>query len=157
MSDNRGIPLIRLGGNLIVSVQVELHDEVVERLIADVTRSIETTPVSGLIIDFSGADLLDSHLTRRLSDLAVTARIMGVETIVCGLRPALVITLVEMGLTVPGVATALSLERALEQLLQGRHAARLASEEALFGPAGDMHEGPGAPTHGERSLHGNGQ
>lgn len=116
MDDERSIPLISLHGNLIVSVQFELSDGVMERLIADVTRTIEETTVTGLILDFSGAELLDSHVTRRLRDLAVTARVMGVHTVICGLRRAVVITLVEMGLSLSGVTTALNLERALEVL-----------------------------------------
>jgi rsbT antagonist protein RsbS len=146
LNDRRVIPLIRLFDNLIVSVQVDLSDELVERLVHDVTTAIEDTPVSGLILDFSGADLLDSHLTRRLRDLAVTARLMGVETILCGLRPNLVITLVEMGLTVPGIATALNLERALEALMLRRYVARLAWDDTIPAPIAspDSERRPGA-------------
>ena len=130
MDNDRPIPLISLYGNLIVSVQIELSDPIVERLITDVTKKIEDTPVTGLILDFSGADLIDSHMTRRLRDLAVTARLMGVETVVCGMRRAVVITLVEMGLTLSGVMTALNLERALEVLDRKRQEALLASAGA---------------------------
>lgn len=118
MDEGRSIPLIRLAGNLIVSVQIELSDAIFERLISDVTRKIEETTIKGLILDFSGTDVIDSHITRRLRDLAVTARFMGVHTVICGLRRAVVITLVEMGLSLSGVATALNLERALEVLEQ---------------------------------------
>ncbi|HZF52452.1 MAG TPA: STAS domain-containing protein [Polyangiaceae bacterium] len=129
MDDERSIPLISLRGNLIVSVQFELSDQIMERLISDVTRRIEETTVTGLILDFSGADLLDSHVTRRLRDLAVTARVMGVHTVVCGLRRAVVITLVEMGLSLSGVTTALNLERALEVLDR-------MNEQSRFSPSG---------------------
>lgn len=122
MDDERAIPLISFQGNLIVSIQFELSDPIMERLIIDVTRRIEETQVTGLILDFSGADLMDSHVTRRLRDLAVTARVMGVHTVVCGLRRAVVITLVEMGLSLGGVATALNLERALELLARNNTA-----------------------------------
>jgi rsbT antagonist protein RsbS len=122
VDEERAIPLISLHGNLIVTVQFELSDRVMERLIQDVTRRIEETPVAGLIMDFSGAELLDSHVTRRLRDLAVTARVMGVHTVVCGLRRAVVITLVEMGLSLSGVTTALNLERALEVLARKQDA-----------------------------------
>jgi rsbT antagonist protein RsbS len=124
VDEERAIPLISLHGNLIVSVQFELSDRVMERLIQDVTRRIEETQVAGLIMDFSGAELLDSHVTRRLRDLAVTARVMGVRTVVCGLRRAVVITLVEMGLSLSGVPTALNLERALEVLARKPDAPR---------------------------------
>jgi rsbT antagonist protein RsbS len=111
------IPLIRLFDNLIVSVQVALSDEIVERLMTQITDAIERTNVSGLILDFSGADVMDSHITRRVHDIAVTARLMGVDTVVCGLRASIVITFTEMGLSLTGVTTALNLERALEHLV----------------------------------------
>lgn len=117
MSEAHHIPLIRLFDNLIVSVQVALSDETIERLTGQVTDAIERTPVSGLVLDFSGADVMDSHITRRVRDLAVTAGLMGVRTVVCGLRASVVVTLVEMGLGIPGVRTALNLERALELLV----------------------------------------
>ena len=131
MDEVRSIPLIRLFDNLIVSVQVALSDALLERLVEDITRTIEETPVSGLVLDFSGADVIDSHVTRRIRDLAVTARIMGVDTVVCGLRRAVVISLVEMGLGTPGVATALNLERALELLVEHRHRRRAALAEGV--------------------------
>ena len=117
MSESHHIPLIRLFGNLIVSIQVALSDDTIERLTGQVTDAIERTQVSGLILDFSGADVMDSHITRRVRDLAVTAGLMGVRTVVCGLRASIVVTLVEMGLGIPGVRTALNLERALELLV----------------------------------------
>lgn len=117
MSDAHSIPLIRLFDNLIVSIQVELSDAIVERLMEQITMAIESTTVSGLIIDFSGAYIMDSHITRRVYDIAMSARIMGVDTVVCGLRASVVITLTEMGLTLPGVSSALNLERALELLV----------------------------------------
>lgn len=117
MSEGHHIPLIRLFDNLIVSVQVALSDDTIERLTEHVTNAIEHSHVSGLILDFSGADVMDSHITRRVRDLAVTAGIMGVRTVVCGLRASVVVTLVEMGLGIPGVRTALNLERALELLV----------------------------------------
>lgn len=117
MAEAHSIPLIRLFDNLIVSIQVELSDEIVERLMSQITGAIESTTVSGLILDFSGAEIMDSHITRRVHDVAVTARIMGVDTVVCGLKASIVITLAEMGLSLPGVATTLNLERALELLV----------------------------------------
>lgn len=137
MDEERSIPLISLAGNLIVSVQVELSDTLIERLIADVTQRIEETPVRGLILDFSGADLIDSHVTRRLRDLAVTAGFMGVDTVVCGLRRAVVVTLVEMGLSLSGVTTALNLERALELLVERRSRPRLLKTTGLRAAGSD--------------------
>lgn len=113
------IPLIRFYGNLIVSVQVSLSDRIVEQLRSDVTRAVEEGGVAGIIVDFSGVDMMDSYITRCVRDLALTARLMGVNTVVCGLRRAVVITLVDMGLGIPGIAFALNLERALERLVLG--------------------------------------
>lgn len=124
MNDVPAIPLIRLFDNLVVSVQVALSDAMIERLVDDVTSTIERTSVSGLILDFSGADVLDSHVTRRIRDLAVTARFMGVHTVLCGLRRSVVIALVEMGLGTAGIQTTLNLERALELLMARRLAPR---------------------------------
>lgn len=117
MNEAHSIPLIRLFDNLIVSIQVELSDDIVERLMSQITAAIERTSVSGLILDFSGAEIMDSHITRRVHDIAMTARLMGVDTVVCGLKASIVITLTEMGLGLPGVASALNLERALELLV----------------------------------------
>lgn len=118
MREEHPIPLIRLYKNLIVSIQVSLSDALVARLTEDVTRAIEESEVAGLIIDLSGVDMMDSHITRCLRDLAVVAKLMGVDTVMCGLRPSVVITLVEMGLYVPGVTSTLNLERALELLMR---------------------------------------
>jgi rsbT antagonist protein RsbS len=136
VSDVHHIPLIRLFDNLIVSIQVALSDETIERLMDQITLAIERTSVSGLVLDFSGADVMDSHITRRVRDLAVTAGLMGVRTVVCGLRASIVVTLVEMGLAIPGVRTALNLERALELLLTSEGAGFGAPEEARAEPPG---------------------
>lgn len=117
MMGPRSIPLIPLYGNLIVSIQVALTDTMIEQLIGDITEEIEQTQVTGLILDLSGVDMLDSHLTYRLRTLAIAARLMGVDTVVCGMRPAVVMTIVEMGLDLIGVTNALNLERALELLI----------------------------------------
>src|SRR5262245_30580646 len=114
------IPLIRLFGNLIIPVQVSLSDRVIEQLREDVTGAIEDGGVSGLIIDLSGVDVMDSYITRSIRDLALMARLMGVDTVVCGMRRQVVMTLVEMGMAIPGITTALNLERALEQMVFGK-------------------------------------
>ncbi|WP_235880427.1 STAS domain-containing protein [Polyangium aurulentum] len=138
---NGHIPLIRLHGNLIVSIQVSLTDGLVAALQDDVTRAIAESDVAGLIIDLSGVDLMDSYISRAVRDLALTARLMGVDTVVCGMRPAVVMTLVEMGLDVPGVTAALHLEHALEILRE--HASW--AEIALLAPRGG---GPSAGLRG---------
>jgi rsbT antagonist protein RsbS len=112
------IPVIGLYGNLIVPIQGAISDDVMAALQHDVMHRIEEGDVRGLVVDVSGVEVLDSYLTRNLRDLAVTARLMGVAAVVSGLRPAVAITLVEMGLEIPGVHTALNLERALETLYE---------------------------------------
>lgn len=119
MDEFHRIPLIRLFGNLIVPIQVSLTDAIVHQLRDDVTRAIEQESISGLIIDLSGVDMMDSYITRSIRDLAMMARIMGVETVVCGMRRTIVVTLVEMGLNLTGVTLALNLERAVERLVLG--------------------------------------
>lgn len=151
MAEVHSIPLIRLFDNLIVSIQVELSDAIIERLMAQITAKIESTNVSGLILDFSGAYMMDSHITRRVHDIAMTARIMGVDTVVCGLRAAVVITLTEMGLSMPGVVTALNLERALELLVFKNLSDRRAPSQALAGE-GERTDAPG-PERETPGLH----
>ncbi len=119
MQDAR-IPIIGLYANLIVPIQGAIADDVMVQLQEDVTRRIEGGRVRGLVIDVSGIEILDSYLTRNLRDLALTARLMGVSAVVSGLRPAVAITLIEMGLEIPGVHTTLNLERALEVLQEAQ-------------------------------------
>lgn len=116
MMETQRIPIVRLQGKLIVSIQTALSDTVVDRLQQDVAAACERGDARGLVVDVSGVDILDSYITRSLRDLAVMARLMGVETVVCGLRPAVAMTLVEMGMELPGVRTALNLDRALALL-----------------------------------------
>jgi rsbT antagonist protein RsbS len=112
------LPVASLAGNLIVSIQGGLSDGQVAQLEQDVTRAVEDRAPHGLIIDLSGVDILDSYLTRAIRDLALVARMMGVRAAVCGMRPAVAITLVEMGLEIPGVVSALNLDRAVEALAE---------------------------------------
>jgi rsbT antagonist protein RsbS len=114
------IPIIGLYDDLIVPIQGAIADDVMVTLQDDVTRRIQDGNVRGLVVDVSGVETLDSFLTRNLRDLALSARLMGVTAVVSGLRPAVAITLVEMGLEIPGVHTALNLERALELLQAAR-------------------------------------
>jgi rsbT antagonist protein RsbS len=127
------IPIINLYSNLIVPIQGAIGDNAMAQLTDDVTRRIERDSALGLVIDVSGVALMDSFITRNIRDLALTARLMGVDTVVSGLQPAVAITLVEMGLEIQGLQTALNLERALEHLAQTREL-----ENAVFG--GDVHD-----------------
>jgi rsbT antagonist protein RsbS len=110
------IPIIDLYSNLVVPIQGAIDDDAMARLQEDVTQRIQADGARGLVIDVSGVEFLDSFMTKNLRDLALTARLMGVSAVVSGLRPAVAITLIEMGLEIPGVKTTLNLERALEAL-----------------------------------------
>jgi rsbT antagonist protein RsbS len=145
VTDAPTIPLIRLFDYL--SIQVALSDDMIEQLTLNITDAIERSSVSGLILDFSGTDVVDSHISRRIRDLAVTARLMGVYTVVCGLRAPVVITLVEMGLGIPGVRSTLNLERALELLL-----ARDRADEVRTYPPDLQAPGPVGRLDGEQDV-----
>jgi rsbT antagonist protein RsbS len=112
------VPIIRLYSNLVVPVQGSIGDDAMAQLTIDVTKRIDDDGAKGLVVDVSGVALMDSFITRNIRDLALVARLMGVPTIVSGLQPAVAITLVEMGLQIQGLETALNLERALERLAE---------------------------------------
>ncbi|MEU2335470.1 STAS domain-containing protein [Streptomyces sp. NPDC006654] len=113
------VPVLALGDILLVSLQGELHDSVAEQLQQDITERIAGSEASGVVIDVSGVEIVDSFLGRVIAEIAANARLLAVRTVVCGMRPAVAITLVELGLTLPGLVTALDVERALELLRQG--------------------------------------
>ncbi|CAL9366486.1 STAS domain-containing protein [Streptomyces sp. enrichment culture] len=110
------VPVLALGDVLLVTLQGELHDGMAEQLQQDIAQHIARSTVSGVVIDISGVDIVDSFLGRVLSDIAAGARLMAVRTVLAGMRPAVAITMVELGLTLPGLVTALDTERALDML-----------------------------------------
>ncbi len=110
------IPIIQLRDTLIVSIQVALTDRQISSLKEDITAAIEAHAPRGLVIDISGVDILDSFISRTLRDIGLIARIMGVRAVISGLNPMMAMTLVEMGLGLEGLATALNLDMALEIL-----------------------------------------
>ena len=125
------IPIISLHGNLIAPIQGAIADDVMTQLQADVSTRIDTGGARGLIIDVSGVELMDSFMTKNIRDLALTARLMGVHTVVSGLQPAVAITLVEMGLEIHGLTTTLNLERALVHLEEVQRAEEQIGAEDL--------------------------
>lgn len=116
MTETARIPIIKLHGDLIVSIQVALSDLMVQRLKDDVTREIENERPTGMAIDISGIDLMDSYISRAIRDLCIMAGLMGVRTVICGMDPMIAVTLIEMGMGLEGVETRQDLESALDWL-----------------------------------------
>lgn len=112
----RSIPIIELYGNLIVSIQIELSDKLVLELKDNIAIEVRKRDVRGLIIEVSGVDIFDSFIARSIRDIAQIVRLMGVRTVLAGLDPGMAVTLVEMGMTMTGVQTALNLEDAIALL-----------------------------------------
>lgn len=110
------IPILRMGRTLLVTVQVDMHDQLAVRLLDDLTAMITRTHAHGVLIDISALDMVDSFIGRMLADVAATSRILDAQTVVVGMQPAVAITLVELGMALPGVRTALDVERGMEML-----------------------------------------
>jgi rsbT antagonist protein RsbS len=110
------IPILRMGKILLVTIQVDMHDQLAVRLLDDLTTMVTTTKAQGVVIDISALDMVDSFIGRMLADVAATSRILDAQTVVVGMQPAVAITLVELGMSLPGVRTALDVERGMELL-----------------------------------------
>jgi rsbT antagonist protein RsbS len=111
-----------MGEFLLVTIQVDMHDQLALRLQDDLTRSIEKKGAKGVLIDISALEMVDSFIGRMISDISEMARILDAKTVLVGMQPAVAITLVELGLSLPGVATALNVERGmllLRRMLNG--------------------------------------
>ena len=108
------IPILKLGDCLIVSIQVDMHDRLAMTLQDDLTERIVATRARGVLIDISALEIVDSFIGRMLGTIASVARVLDAVTIVVGMRPAVAITLVELGLALPGVRTALNVEKGME-------------------------------------------
>jgi rsbT antagonist protein RsbS len=107
------IPILKLGSTLLTTIQVELHDTLVDAFQSDVLEEIEKTGANGLIIDISALETVDSYVARMLANTAKMAKLMGSETVIVGMRPAVAATLVRMGYLMEEINTALSLEEGL--------------------------------------------
>lgn len=110
------IPILKMGPFLLVTIQVDMHDRLVLALQDDLMTQIRTTAARGVLIDISALDVVDSFIGRMLGNIAAMARVLDAETVVTGMRPAVAITLVELGLSLKGVRTALNVERGMELL-----------------------------------------
>ncbi len=110
------IPILRIGDLLLVTIQVDMHDRLAMSLQDDLTERIVNDRAKGVLIDISALDLVDSFIGRMISNTAAMARILDAHTVLVGMQPAVAITLVELGLTLPGVKTALNVERGMKLL-----------------------------------------
>lgn len=107
------IPIYKIGTNLLVSIQIDLADRDALTLQDDLSNKIVETRAHGVVIDISALEVVDSFIGRMLSTIAAVSRVLDARTVVVGMRPAVAITLVELGLSLPGVETALDVERGL--------------------------------------------
>src|SRR6202167_4292635 len=110
------IPILRMGEFLLVTIQVDMHDQLALHLQDDLTQAIERSSAKGVLIDISALGMVDSFIGRMIADISGMARILDAKTVLVGMQPAVAITLVELGLSLPGVATALNVERGMQLL-----------------------------------------
>ncbi len=110
------IPILKMGEYLLVTIQVDMHDRLAMTLQDDLTSRIVSAGAHGVLIDISALEMVDSFIGRMLGDIAAMSRVLDAETVVVGMRPAVAITLVELGLSLKGVRTALNIERGMDLL-----------------------------------------
>src|SRR3954453_19817857 len=122
------IPILKMGSFLLVTIQVDMHDQLALTVQDDLTARVVKDRAKGVLIDISALDIVDSFIGRMLGNIAGMARILDAETVVVGMQPSVAITLVELGLSLPGIRTALNVERGMDLLRDS-----LAGSEALGG------------------------
>ena len=110
------IPILKMGEFLLVTIQVDMHDRLAMALQDDLTKTISETDARGVLIDISTLEIVDSFIGRMLSNIAAMSRVLDAETVVVGMQPAVAITLVELGLSLPGVRTALNVDAGMDLL-----------------------------------------
>ncbi len=110
------IPILKMGDFLLVTIQVDMHDRLAMTLQDDLTDRIASTSARGVLIDISALEIVDSFIGRMLSNIAAMSRVLDAETVVVGMRPAVAITLVELGLSLSGVRTALNADKGMDLL-----------------------------------------
>ena len=126
------IPILRMGEFLLVTIQVDMHDRLALTLQDDLTSRIAETGARGVLIDISALGIVDSFIGRMIANIAGMARVLDAETVLVGMQPAVAITLVELGLSLPGVRTALNVEKGMSLLR-----ASLGSDRGEDGDGGD--------------------
>jgi len=112
------IPILKLGKALLVTIQVDMHDRLALALEEDLTQKIVATGARGVVIDISELEIVDSFIGRMLDNIAGVSRILDAETVLVGMQPAVAITLVELGLSLSGIKTALNVERGMKMIAQ---------------------------------------
>jgi rsbT antagonist protein RsbS len=117
------IPILKMGEFLLVTIQVDMHDRLAMTLQDDLTSRIVKARAHGVLIDISALEIVDSFIGRMLGNIASMARVLDAETVVVGMRPAVAITLVELGLSLEGVRTALDVEKGMDLLRAARNGA----------------------------------
>ena len=110
------IPILKMGEFLLVSIQVDMHDRLAVQLQDDLTTRVSETSARGVLIDISSLEIVDSFIGRMIANIAAMSRVLDAQTVVVGMQPAVAITLVELGLTLPGVRTALNIEKGMALL-----------------------------------------
>jgi rsbT antagonist protein RsbS len=110
------IPVLQMGEFLLVTIQIDMHDQLALTLQDDLTAKIEKTGAKGVLIDISALEMVDSFIGRMIANISGMARILDAHTVIVGMQPAVAITLVELGLSLPGVKTALNVERGMHYL-----------------------------------------
>jgi rsbT antagonist protein RsbS len=120
------IPILQMGDTLLVTIQVDMQDQMALALQDDLANKIAATGAKGVLIDISALEIVDSFVGRMLASISGISRILDATTVVVGMQPAVAITLVELGLSLEGVRTALNVERGMELLAQARKETRLA-------------------------------
>lgn len=110
------IPILRMGKYLLVTIQVDMHDRLALTLMDDLTNSVVESGARGVLIDISGVEMVDSFMGRTLANMASVSRILDATTLIVGMQPAVAITLVELGMSLPGIQTALNVEQGMALL-----------------------------------------
>jgi len=112
------IPILKMGEFLLVTIQVDMHDQLALQLQEDLTQRISNESAAGVLIDISSLDVVDSFIGRMIANISAMAQVLDAQTVVTGMRPAVAITLVELGMSLEGVHTALNVERGMTLLRQ---------------------------------------
>lgn len=116
------IPILQMGDFLLVTIQVDMHDQLALTLQDDLSERISRTSARGVLIDISALDMVDSFIGRMIGTISGLSKIMDAETVLVGMQPSVAITLVELGMNLPGVITALNVERGMKMLQDRVHA-----------------------------------